>query len=290
MGFGIEARYERCRRFWEPHLRCCNEFQSKAFSINFRGTTLFVLGAGRLLDFNLEAALSSFEKLHLVDADPGCEKIWLKRSEALSASERIKGEILDISGAIDSWTEVIDQFCSRSNSVEDLVKIINTLALPRSSTLNLESGNKNYAILSLNLLSQIPIYFRDRIAQILLKHWKLDSDKDGQYAAPLQNAICSSMRKLEKQHIELLAKSGAKQVSLITDSYFHYYRKDISDWRTERALNSFEYDQKGAQIKLEGYNLKERQSWLWHIAPQSIEHKSYGVIHEVIGCSFVPNK
>lgn len=107
--------------------------------------------------------------------------------------------------------------------------------------------------------------------KLLLKHWgiKLAEQDD------LNQALETSCRKLQQSHLDYLSNSNAQQIVLISDTCFHFYKKNVSEWQAEPALY-LDYPN-----ELPGYVCNQKHSWLWHIAPQDIEQKNYGAIHEV---------
>ena len=253
MGLGIEARAGRCAEQWKLHLENTRKFQAEALANLVERDSLAVLGAGRLLDLNLDLA-REFKSVDLYDADPTCQPAWSKLQRALAPKTAVTGRVCDLTASLESWTRdlragKIDSFKTQSFSF-----------------------NKKYdAIISLNLLSQIPIYWRDRFDQIV---------RGRDLPAEANQVLHDSMRELQLQHLNLLASSGAKAVIIISDLHFFAYQRDQALWETEDAL-FVDYP-----FRLPGYKRDLHDSWLWHIAPQGIEAADHGWIHEVRAESF----
>lgn len=69
-GFGIDARYHRSQRFWQPHLSLTRSFIVQSLSA-LRPTSLTVLGSGRLYDFPEPSELpDSISSVRLCDGNP----------------------------------------------------------------------------------------------------------------------------------------------------------------------------------------------------------------------------
>lgn len=69
MGYGIEARYRKCKKFWDPHLQCTKEFIQHSIG-DKKYNSIAVLGSGKLLDIDVDYLLSHFHEVQLFDADP----------------------------------------------------------------------------------------------------------------------------------------------------------------------------------------------------------------------------
>lgn len=275
MGVGIESRQLRCAEAWRRHLHFSKQFQAEAFNKDQgRDLTLSILGAGRLLDVNLRGALEKYARIALYDADPGVLSTWKRQVGALGAKGRVDFHLTDLTGSLDIWTASLKLFLKSAQirGPAALAEFLSSYRTGRSPIAELHCDT----LVSLNLLSQIPIYWRDRVHEMVKKAWGIDMDASGQYEPELQSALDHTMKALEVQHLELLAASTARRVILITDVFFFYYRKDLSPWQCEPAL-SLDEEQRIPR----GFNVTRKDSWLWHLAPQGIEHPDHGELHEV---------
>ncbi|MFM1847135.1 MAG: hypothetical protein RL417_609 [Pseudomonadota bacterium] len=264
MGLGIEARYRRCRSAWEPHLRLTREFIERALSETPKGSKVAVLGAGRLLDVPVERLQDLDGELHLFDADPGCRWSWRRLSHGRT---RVIPHILDLTGSIERWTTTLkDKVGSVGAAPEEITKILDSLTAGGSPEL------KGFdAIISVNLLSQIPIYWRDRVESLLGPEFTAHPGA----AAALER----SYNRLQGAHRDILCASKAPCVVVITDEKFFYYRSDIAPWQEERSLYVDAH-------QLPGYSITREDSWYWHIIPQGIEERDFGSIHAVRAIEF----
>ncbi|MBN8548011.1 MAG: hypothetical protein J0M12_01710 [Deltaproteobacteria bacterium] len=273
MGLGIEARYLRCKAFWKRHLDFSKSFQELALSGCERRESIAILGAGRLLDMS-EQAVSGFRSLHLFDADPTVLPVW-KKFEKNFKSGQVHLHLEDLTRCISDWSEQLKKFLG-SQTRQDASS---AAAFLRS----LVAGQANFrgydVIVSLNVLSQLGVYWRDRVEHALNTSWNMHSDANGQWPEPLQAALLESQGKLEQAHLAGLAASGASLVVLIHDREFFYYTNNRAEWQAEPALQCLATD-------LPGYSVQNSDTWLWHIAPQGIEQPEYGAIHKVVATSF----
>ena len=63
----LQARYQRCAYWWQPHYARCQAEILKAASQVEEGGRVLIVGAGLLHDIPLEALLERFERVDLVD-------------------------------------------------------------------------------------------------------------------------------------------------------------------------------------------------------------------------------
>ncbi len=272
MGYGIEARFRRCRTYWKRHLELSREFQRQALNSLCSFDSVAVLGAGRLLDVAIDEIFGRFQRIDLFDADPSALRSWQALQKRFGAKRAINFSCCDLSGSIQSWSNKLRFFLkhSKSREVSDLVSFLNELVLEKPREIN-----SYQCILSLNLLSQIPIYWRDRFYSYAADFWSLDTDPHGRFEPALQQAFEHTQKRLEEQHLAMLAASQAALIVIISDRYFYYYQCDKSAWQVEPAL------QLENKLELPGFTSARTNSWFWHIAPQGVEQQEHGIIHEV---------
>lgn len=271
MGIGIVAREKRCRAYWSKHLELSKAFILHAISARLK--SVLILGAGRLYDVPLSDLLRRNTQITLVDCDPSLPRLWSAKAKIWGAEERIVGCICELTGVIEAWQAEIQAL----QSVEDMERALPTLKIPSPRSLCERVGGNPDVVVSLNLLSQIPVYWRDRVYALIEQRWgkKLLEQLSPAFEAALQN----SMGRLQHAHLELLAAFGAQKIVLLTDRYFYYYKQDQSDWQVEEAL--YRPCPEEPWNSVPGYVLQSHDSWLWHIAPQGIEQADYGIMHEV---------
>lgn len=264
MGLGIEARYTRCARAWAPHLRLSREFVAAGLAGLPRAPRIAILGAGRLLDVPVEALVRLGGELQLFDADPGCQRVWRRLR---GHTTLVKSTVVDLTGSIEVWSERLkeakDLGTKNPDAIAQVVCELEIETPPELRGFDL--------VVSLNLLSQIPIYWRDRAEKIL-------GGKLFEHRA-VSNALERTYTLLQAAHLSQLASSGAPKVILITDERFFYYRNDLAPWQEERSLYVESLD-------LFGYAQTRRDSWYWHIIPQGIEERDFGSIHAVGAVEF----
>jgi len=279
MGFGIEARYARCKRFWEPHLQLCKEFVRDSESS--QQGQLVILGAGRLLDVDWKAMTKQFRCVHLYDLDPSCEPTWRQFRRAVSPAV-VEFHPCDLTGVAEEWTLALRRILDSNTRppLGQLCRFFSSLTAPLPQLPGLGSEGVT-AVYSLNLLSQLPIYLRDRWITLLADAVPYVLRPDGEPVEELKAELHRALSRLQAAHLQLLSSLGADKVFVITDRTFLYYRSTETEWQEEPALYS------NLDLSLAGYREMRSDTWFWHIAPQGIEESAYGVIHDVVAKAFI---
>jgi len=259
-GQAIEARYKRCHAWWEPHLVNSRDFIVRNLP---ESSSVAVLGAGKLLDIELDIVLSRCKVVHLFDADAGALKYCRKRFGKIYG-DRLVYRHVDLTECLDIWIKGLSKSIKKS-----LVNYLSNLYAP--APLWADESFDGY--ISLNILGQIPLYWRDRVfalkSDLSLAEW---------------GALSLSMGRLQEAHLRALNKNKDMWSILLTDTEYYFYHVDQSDWRVEPALF-------GAAVDIynkEYANLPGREAWLWHIAPQFIESDEEGEIHRVEARAKIP--
>jgi hypothetical protein len=258
MGFGISARHRRAESYWRPHLALTKAFVNESLDGLPAGSSVAILGAGRLLDLDVARLRGYRGKITLYDADPSVLPAW-RRQLRDTGVELVIG---DVTAVMDRWSAEIRAV---RGSEATLAGIISGLsAACEDSPVKVADH-----VISLNLLGQLPIYWRDRIATVKAR---VAPEPEG--SVPLEEAIEASCAALQLAHLELLRRRARHSVSLIYDTRYHFYRRDIAPWQTEEALAI-------PRVEIDGFLRVARDGWLWHVAPQGIEDPDFGVIHAV---------
>ncbi len=255
MGLGIERRFARCAAWWAPHLSCSREFIAR---YSYPASSIAVLGAGRLLDVDLQRLLTRCEIVHLFDADPRCVSVW-KRQAGDLFGRRVVPHIGDLTRSLETWTRGLPA-ALRTRSLDEYL-----LSLQPDRDLQLGQFD---GIISLNLLGQLPLYWRDKVQGIVRDLEVADCE-----------ALVHSMGELQNAHLHLLHQSGASWSVVISDTEYYFYDIDASEWRVEPAL--FGSGRESWLNREANAELIAVDSWLWHIAPQLIEAEDEGEIHRV---------
>lgn len=253
MGRGIASRYQRCHEWWAPHLRCTGEFLRQHVPLSER---VAVLGAGRLLDLDLSWLLSRAREVHLFDADPGCVGVWRAKAGP-EFRRRVVPHLEDLTSCLDQWTRPVQAEVRGGR----LVSYVEGLRAPQPTW----SRAAFDGIISLNLLGQIPLYWRDRV---LSRQPSLSSEEG--------RALANSMGELQRAHLAALKPPPGGWRILITDTEYYFYSVDTVPWRVEPALHG------RAETALRRLTAAAPQeAWLWHLAPQFVEDDTEGEIHRV---------
>ena len=294
-GLGIERRYRNYGKLdWAPHLEKCKELQSQLPD----GKSLSVLGAGRLYDVNLQALASKFPLIRLIDADPLCLAKWKRETRNLPSSFEFK--IVEVTGLILNWKRAFYKFLSEENvSLEKSLSYLETLQNNSFETSATEDIFNSECLISLNLLSQIPLAWQVQVEKILIKFYgkKAVSEAEDEWLLALQ----ASANYLTKKHLSDLQTSGAKNILLITDTEYVHYKSDsptpslepiswdnhwiADDSITKRehipALFGLDIEDENLLKYLKGYELKANNSWSWNIVPLNKDLKGQGETNRI---------
>ena len=273
-GLGIEIRARKLALHWRAHQDRSREAQARWPA---GGERLAVLGAGRLLDFEHSLA-KRFEHLRFVDADPLCAPFWKRKHP------RHEPVIADVSGCLGNWTAALPQAASWSETLA-------AIGSQRAPTVVAPWLRDCGAIVSLNLLSQIPIAWQERVETHLQKQFgsSIATARQEEWLA----AVEPGARSLVESHLAMLNRSGARDILLITDRAYIEYRgnhkysrrrldppPNVDGVAREDALYGV------AHFTLSNYRRTAADEWLWHISPQGLESSHKGSIHVVGSFAF----
>lgn len=230
-----------------------------------------ILGAGRLLDIDHDWLTSSFECIHLVDYDPGCRAVWKKLQNAGGSRCRVNFHHIDVTGVLEHWTEILKHGLKVSDPAGQLPGLL-AMLMPSGPAAGMLP--RTDVIISLNLLSQLPLYWRDRVIQVARGAGILEEDVWRVSEVQLEQ----TMSDLQSAHVSWLKNSGASRTAILTDTEFYYYDPKISPWQVEAAVSAECLE---ALNRFGGQRLAAFDCWLWHIAPAGEERAEYGEIHRV---------
>ena len=262
MGLGIEARRNRNKERWHKHLEYSQDFQRDQLAEQ-RGFSVAILGAGRLYDVPCDFYAQRCEKVVLYDWDIGASKSWKewrRRSEI-----KMEMNCCDILGTLERWSQI---FSRKPGDADNVARTL--LGLKVDYTV-LPSVTED-VVVSLNLLSQLSVYWWDRVEK-----WLGESLISNRL---ITEALGTSCKELEQAHLYQLSNSGAERIIVLADRYLHYYRSSLAKWQTDTALFA------DFPESLPGYERVASDSWFWHIAPQGVEQPDYGEIREVGAVAF----
>lgn len=271
MGLGIRTRAKRFSEQWRPHLEC-----SRSFIKKYSRGDVAVLGAGRLFDVPVKD-LAAAGKVFLVDNDPGAVSSW----RGVCDGERVSGQQIDVTGLFENFVADLEEFFKINKKRDDskLVSFIAELTARAAQVHGLSLEELPDTVVSVNLLSQIPVYFIDELCTATVKHWGFSP------SAPPPEAIDGAYRAfgemLQREHLKLLAKSAERRVIVITDLEYYYYLPKEPKWQVEDGLYlSASYLESLPMMTLVGTD-----TWWWHIVPAGGE-SAHGEIHKVLALVF----
>ncbi|MCB0345012.1 MAG: hypothetical protein KDD66_07835 [Bdellovibrionales bacterium] len=284
-GLAIERRRKRLAQFWDPHLENSKNFQKSCIKSGAQGESLAVLGAGRLYDVALEDLADAFTDISLFDADPQCLRYWKRASKMLPPHSQFSFHIGDITCVLLPRLHALRSHLSKSESWDQALDYLaaspDLQMTPPSAFL---SHDEFDAVLSINLLSQLPVYWQHIVETELKTTFgaKHVLQNEEHWLA----AFIPSAKSLVEQHLRDLRASGARFILVITDyRYEHYYRDDSGNEVTEQidALLGHEIlDQLALQELFPNYDAQYGAEWDWHIAPLGRDRNQVGERHKVI--------
>jgi hypothetical protein len=271
MGLGIQARYRRYMREWAPHLQKTKLFIECALESCQPSGRVAVLGAGRLLDFPDQALISGQHNIDLLDYDPSLMPLWQKLRQS---NRSIKGlHCTDLTGVLENWTSQLRQLSMTSTIEEFTISLQNLPAkIPPAYTL---AGYS--CIVSLNILSQLGLYWQDRVVSLLYERGLLRSPEE-QLPIETQQAINLNCAALELSHLAMLDHSGAERIVLVNDTNYIYYQAGAGVTESVPALET--------EVVLLNYRIQEEAAWEWQIAPCGAEGRDYSETHHITARSF----
>ena len=268
MGLGIEARYRRCAPEWDEHLNASKSFQARALTLWEGGGIAAVLGAGRLLDLDAQLLSRTFSSVRLYDADPSARRpaLWKFPSGARAAFF-----LVELSGTLQSWTRALKDFLrAHSRDPHALAAFLRGLRLA-PAPLRLDDAD---FVFSVSVLSQIPLFWRDRVQALAARAWGIHPSDTGDLPEPILSAVKAGMALLQAAHLRLINESSCRGVILISDTTFDYYECSRLVLSEPALLVS-------PESELVSFTPALRESWCWKIAPQGKEQAEYGVVHQV---------
>ena len=271
MGLGIQARYRRYMSEWGPHLNNTKLFIEQEITSLKNPGAIAVLGAGRLLDFPANILNSGRYEFDLFDYDPSLMPIWLNLRRS---HHSLKGLYCrDVTGVLELWTKRLRQLSTRTSIKEFMLALAN---LPPTDP-PIFRLDRYSCVVSLNVLSQLGLYWRDRVMGILVERG-IVSSLDQEIPLEIEEALQINIVALEKSHLAMLNQSGAERIVVVSDTNYLYYRSDVKVVQKVVAIES--------EIQLLNYQVKKETTWDWQIAPVGAEGRDYGEMHQVVAKSF----
>lgn len=281
-GLGIAERERKLHRYWLAHFERSKAAQRRWLE-DTDGIDLAVLGAGRLFDFASDTLPARFQRVLLIDADPSCADRWRSELRGVELEPRIG----DLTGCIERWQQELSHF---HGDWEQTLEHVRRIAKPTDHPMPFAAD----AVLSLNVMSQLPIGWQDCVEDFLGRRFGT-RNVDGREDEWL-SAVEPGAKWIVEQHLAALAASHARSVLLITDMEYAEYRGGPNSVRwsdgTWGADPGLRVDVTPALYALDpvaamrGYTLRWQDSWLWDIAPIGIESPNCGTVHRVAAMAF----
>jgi len=285
-GHNIARRYAALEPYWRPHLEASRAVQREW---DVSGNRLLVLGPGRLLDFSGELA-ERFREVMLLDADPTAAPKWRELAARLKGRVTVDYDLRELTLKYDPWQMY---FAEKLNSapphsrwqtaLETLGRMIDvpTPHLPAAD-----------AVLSLNVLSQLPIGWQELVEELLIDAFgkKFVQQREQEWV----EALLPSGETLVRDHFAAIASTRCRHALVITDTHYTEYRgvapfargdyappPSDGEHTTWSALCNVE-----VETVLPNWRRQTVGEWQWHIAPYGLEREPYGTFHNVTAWRF----
>ncbi len=291
---GISQRQRKYRNSWESHLSKTADLSSKILTPCLaKDKSLTILGSGKLLDFPIDLYHEYKDQITLVDRSQHALKAFNKNTV-----------VYDITGQLDSWCHYLDSI--ETKNFEELLRYLKNI----TETLPIISSPcfRDEVLLSLNILSQLSVYWQDSVLDIFKKKFSNQMLLDKELE--IINALIPSSQHLARTHINSLVPKGRHKTSLLfTDTHYIEYlvnssmivNDDLFFLKNERCptqdLNlNFHKPQHKPHMEvmnaLHGISIEDEigsrckiellDQWLWDIVPIHSEKKNAGTKHRVI--------
>jgi len=213
-----------------------------------------------------------FSRIVFYDADPSAAAAWRAFARRFP-NVTVASKIGDITEALDSWSRRLEEFiAARPASSCQVATFLNALKAPPPVAATPDAQ----IIISLNMISQITPFWRDRCRLALRGFAPAACHTAETLSAEIDAAIEHSCRILLESHFKMLNQSAAEQIIIILDLEHYYYRDDSAAWESQAAL-PIEF----SPFLLPAYHIEAYDTWLWHVIPQNINPDGYGVFHRV---------
>ena len=281
-GKGILNRASKYEKAWLPHITNTKK-QITSWAENSKSKKeISILGAGHLLDVPLDSIKNNFNQIYLSDANINCVTTWCK---FFSSQKNVYHAFYDITATLSHWLNHLRDI-KADHSV--FIKELNSLSI-KNKSIFIKAKN----ILSLNLLSQLPIYWQHAASQIFINKYGhkfyLKKEED------LNLALLPSSRLLIKAHLDYLIPNLKNESRLIIfDKTFYFPNNpevsfDIVNQDNDWPKIVFNHLSNSSQIIYEqdalcGLSISDwlknlspkikykiENNWLWEIVPKGVK-------------------
>ncbi len=325
-GRGIERSYRLSKPYWEKHFKetrsSINEWLD-TYPQSGAHESLLILGSGHLLDLDVLSLTENFQTITLYDGDLSAQQQAVKKIQLLSLDDRISFHTSEISGVIQSWIEHLNSTPRNLDwigALRDTSQIVAASEIPKVGGLPSSqfAGIQASAIISLNILSQIPLLWQEALERWLISRFgtRFVIKNEREWL----DAYLVGAQKLVHQHLRDLMLSPSKNILLITDLDYLYYsgistfnrfiyqQEPVAFFREPNLKDSWidVREDRSSRLSFESVSalyvadseeyirslaaehqreIVSVRSWLWHISPLGIANKKKGEIHRVAAFS-----
>lgn len=230
---------------WDLHLNNTKEvirnYLTKTKEIS-RKKSIAILGAGSLLDVPEELFKLDSYSIYLQDANPDCTEDWDIKTKIKSEKTTVNYCILDITGQLNQWSSEL--LHKNPDSLKSALKIIKELETKRTNEAPFIKSNH---CISLNILSQLPVYWQDFVFAYLEKKFGKHEVKSEE--TKILQSLTPSCKVLIQNHLEqILPKKKNDSSLLIADTCYYYTPKNVSASVTDKNITSPLYFKSDAPV------------------------------------------
>ena len=257
----IKARAKRCYSSWQSHLENSRLFIKQNLDLNpniYGSSSVVIFGAGMCNDLDLHFLGDNFDKIILVDLFflkstreqlSKYPHIFFCELDVTNTMEKIY-QLVNVNKDIGQFKTSLENFCQKNKTAN---------VFNENPVKNLIANEDTSNIISLNLLSQIPLVFDSYFKKVFKSAYKSE-DFDFFF------------KFLIKEHLQVLLtiEKMNKNVVLISDTH-----KFVSDKMGK---------EKGKESSLYNINLlqhlgkvKNKAKWYWDLAPHGELSQDYAM-------------
>ncbi len=238
---GIESRYSRHKQAWKPHLENSRRMILETAQNLKKHDRIIIFGAGSLHDVPLKELSEIFAEVHLVDI------FFLQHTiNEIKRYSNVEFHELDVTGILEKAFATMQRLKTGSRKLEVLKYELDTLStfMPKHF-----SDGKFDLVISLNLLSQLPMALKNYVEKSKIPH--LDNDE----------IFNHFYRNLILNHLSFLRSFAVNDSKVLL----------ISD--TEKMVYDQNNELKACESSLEGLDetifkdWNAIDSWDWDLAP-----------------------
>ncbi len=289
---GIFFRKKKYKSGWDTHLKNSSDFvYNNLIGASRKYDAITILGSGRLYDFPTGLECKNFI---CVDRDP--LSIFSYPNKKTKNSSLI---LYDVSSLLDIW--IVSLVQTNHSSIDDFLIHLKNIQIEHK-LLSKNFCFKSKLTVSLNLISQIPVYWQDQVFRIIEGKFGTTHSQVNDQTESIILSLYPSCQYLIENHLKLLLNknSNLKGIKIVIGDLSYIEGKNLNISTSDKnifddssiSINAKSKNEKvflqdalfGVDIKklLQTLNQKPRDTkqWIWKIS-NSNENKTSSY-HRVI--------